>query len=87
MASALAPAVRGACAVALPATARAQTPERIWQVLDSLGIATPQSEFTVEAVWGQLLAGSEKGDRLVFCGSFHTVAGIMTLLDIRPDSP
>lgn len=87
IASVLAPAVRGACAVALPAITRAQTPERIWQVLDSMGIATPQSEFTVEAVWDQLLAGSDKGDRLVFCGSFHTVAGIMTLLDIRPDSP
>ena len=87
MAATLAPAVSGAMAVALPAVARAQSAERIWQVLDSLGVAVSQSEFTVEAVWANLLQRTRPGDRIVFCGSFHTVAGIMSALDYSAFSP
>lgn len=79
---ALVPAVSGAFALALPGIERAETPERVWQVLDSMGIAAAQSEFTVDAVWQQLLAGSRSGDCIVFCGSFHSVAGIMSHLDL-----
>lgn len=87
MVEALAPAVSGAFAVALPGTERAQTPERIWQVLDSLGIAATQSEFTIATVWEQLMAGTKEGDCIVFCGSFHTIAGIMSHLDLSLSAP
>jgi dihydrofolate synthase/folylpolyglutamate synthase len=87
MVEALAPAVSGAFAVALPGTERAQAPERIWQVLDSLGIAAAQSEFTIATVWDQLMAGTKDGDCIVFCGSFHTIAGIMSHLDLSLSTP
>jgi dihydrofolate synthase/folylpolyglutamate synthase len=78
----LAAVVDGAYALAIPGIDRAQTPERIWQVLDSLGLAAAQSEFTIEALWPRLAAGVGAGDRIVVCGSFHTVAGIMAHLDL-----
>jgi dihydrofolate synthase/folylpolyglutamate synthase len=56
-------------------------PERIWQALDEAGIACPQAEFTPAAVWAQLLSRTDAGDRIVVCGSFHSVAGIMQALD------
>ena len=80
MVQALGPAVTGALALALPGIDRARPAEEVWQVLDAMGIAVPQAEFTVEAVWSQLLAHSAPGDRIVVCGSFHTVAGIMAHL-------
>lgn len=80
IAGALAPAVDGACALAIPAIPRAAPPETVWEALDAAGIAIPQSDFTLEAVWAQLLTGTVPGDRIVVCGSFHTVAGIMALL-------
>lgn len=78
----LATAVDGACALAIPGIDRAAAPERIWEALDAEGIAIPQEEFTLERVLAQLLEGTEAGDRLVVCGSFHTVAGIMALLGL-----
>ncbi|MFK8041413.1 bifunctional folylpolyglutamate synthase/dihydrofolate synthase [Congregibacter sp.] len=87
MANALAIAVDGVCALAIPAIDRAADPEEVWQALDGAGIAIPQAEFTAESVWEQLLSGSEVGDRLVICGSFHSVAGIMSVLDIELSSP
>ncbi|MFT4768968.1 MAG: dihydrofolate synthase/folylpolyglutamate synthase [Glaciecola sp.] len=83
MAAALATGVDGACALAIPGIGRAASPEVIWQALDEVGIAIPQGEFSTEAVWAQLLTGSSPGDRLVVCGSFHSVAGIMTLLSLE----
>ncbi|EED33120.1 folylpolyglutamate synthase [gamma proteobacterium NOR5-3] len=83
MASALATGVDGACALAIPGIDRAASPEVIWQALDDVGVAIPQGEFSAEAVWTQLLAGSSAGDRLVVCGSFHSVAGIMSLLKLE----
>jgi dihydrofolate synthase/folylpolyglutamate synthase len=82
MAEQLATAVDGACALAIPGIDRAQAPEVIWQALDDVGIAIPQAEFTAERVWRQLYEGSTAGDRLVICGSFHSVAGIMSLLKL-----
>ncbi|WOJ95690.1 folylpolyglutamate synthase/dihydrofolate synthase family protein [Congregibacter brevis] len=87
MAKALATAVDGVCALAIPAIDRAAAPEEVWQALDRAGIGIPQAEFTAESVWAQLLSGSEVGDRLVICGSFHSVAGIMAVLDIELSSP
>lgn len=80
MAAILARAVDGACAVAIPGIARAAEPETVWRALDAEGIAIAQDDFTFEAVWQQLLGRSSPGDRLVVCGSFHTVAGILALL-------
>lgn len=80
MAACLARAVDGACAVAIPGVARAAEPESVWQALDDEGIAIAQDDFTFEAVWRLLLGRSAPGDRLVICGSFHTVAGILALL-------
>lgn len=82
MAAALAPAVGGAFAVAIPGIARAEQPERVWEVLDSAAVAAAQSEFTVAAVWMQLIGGTQPDDCIVFCGSFHTIAGIMAHLDL-----
>jgi dihydrofolate synthase/folylpolyglutamate synthase len=88
MATALATAVDGAWALALPGVARAEAPERVWQILDSVGIAVQQSDFTAAEVLEQLLAGSSPGDRIVFCGSFHTVAVIMSALGVHsPSAP
>lgn len=87
MATALAAAVDGACALALPGIDRAQAAEAVWRALDSAGVAVAQSEFTVDAVWRQLLAGSAPGDRIVFCGSFHSVAAILNHLDIAAGLP
>ncbi|WOJ94301.1 Mur ligase family protein [Congregibacter variabilis] len=83
MAACLATGVDGACALAIPGIDRAESPEVIWQALDDVGVAIPQREFSADAVWGQLLAGSSPGDRLVVCGSFHSVAGIMSLLNLE----
>lgn len=83
MAKFLATAVDGACALAILGIDRAENPEVIWAALDAEGVAIPQAEFTTEAVWAQLLAGTAPGDRVVVCGSFHTVAGIMALLDLQ----
>lgn len=80
MAARLAPAVDGAWALAIPGIDRAQAPERIWEALDRAGIAAPQKDFTADTVWARLMERSDAGDRLVICGSFHTVAGIMALL-------
>lgn len=80
MAAQLALAVDGAWALAIPGIDRAQSPERIWEALDRVGIASPQADFGAETVWARLMEGSDAGDRIVICGSFHTVAGIMTLL-------
>ncbi|EAQ97842.1 bifunctional folylpolyglutamate synthase/dihydrofolate synthase [Congregibacter litoralis] len=88
MAASLATAVDGACALAIPGIDRAAAPEAVWQALDDVGIAIPQGEFTADAVWSQLLDGSAAGDRLVICGSFYSVAGIMELLNIElPSTP
>ncbi|WP_439100930.1 bifunctional folylpolyglutamate synthase/dihydrofolate synthase [Congregibacter sp.] len=88
MARSLASAVDGACALAIPGIDRAAAPEAVWEALDDLDIAIPQGEFTADAVWRQLLEGSAPGDRLVVCGSFHSVAGIMALLNIElPKTP
>jgi dihydrofolate synthase/folylpolyglutamate synthase len=90
MAETLARGVDGVCALALPAVDRAQSPERIWQVLDSLGAAIPQSDFAIDTVWQQLLRGTQPGERIVVCGSFHCVAGIMAHLELgvpAPDDP
>ena len=76
----LAAAVDGAWALALPGIARAAAPEELWQALDAAGIASAQPEFSLEAVWSQLMAGTAPGDRIVVCGSFYSVAGIMALL-------
>ncbi|MEE4277872.1 MAG: folylpolyglutamate synthase/dihydrofolate synthase family protein [Halieaceae bacterium] len=84
MARSLATCVDGACAVAIPGIERAADPETVWRALDEAGIAIAQSDFSMEAVWRQLQNGSAPGDRLVVCGSFHTVAGILELL--RADS-
>lgn len=83
VAATLATGVDGACALAIPGIDRAASPEVIWQALDDAGVAIPQGEFSAEAVWAQLLAGSSSGDRLVVCGSFHSVAGIMSLLNLE----
>lgn len=83
MARFLATAVDGACALAIVGIDRAASPETVWDALDAVGVAIPQAEFTAEAVWAQLLSGSAPGDRLVVCGSFHTVAGIMSVLDLH----
>ncbi len=80
MAACLARAVDGACAVTIPGVARAAEPEAVWRALDAAGIAIAQDDFTFEAVWQQMLGRSAPGDRLVICGSFHTVAGILALL-------
>jgi dihydrofolate synthase/folylpolyglutamate synthase len=80
MALSLARAVDGACAVALPGTDRAADPDRIWQALDAAGIAIAQADYDVAAVWQTLLAATQPGDRLVVCGSFYTVAGILGFL-------
>ncbi|WP_439107033.1 bifunctional folylpolyglutamate synthase/dihydrofolate synthase [Congregibacter sp.] len=87
MAASLALGVEGACALAIPGIDRAAAPEKIWQILDDAGIAIPQSEFTAEAVWEQWLKASSPGDRLLVCGSFHSVAGIMSALNIELPSP
>jgi dihydrofolate synthase/folylpolyglutamate synthase len=83
MAAYLATAVDGACALAIPGIDRAQSPEVIWQILDDAGVAIPQAEFTSETVWRQLREGSHAGDRIVICGSFHSVAGIMAQLKLE----
>ena len=80
MLSLLATAVDGAWALALPGIARAAAPEDLWQALDAADIASAQPEFSLEAVWSQLMAGTAPGDRIVVCGSFYSVAGIMALL-------
>jgi len=80
MALSLARAVDGACAVALPGIDRAADPERTWQALDAAGIAIAQADFEVAAVWQTLLSATQPGDRLVVCGSFYTVAGILEVL-------
>jgi folylpolyglutamate synthase/dihydropteroate synthase len=59
-------------------------------VLDSLGAAIPQSDFAIDTVWQQLLRGTQPGERIVVCGSFHCVAGIMAHLELgvpAPDDP
>jgi dihydrofolate synthase/folylpolyglutamate synthase len=83
MAAHLATAVDGACALAIPGIDRAQSPEVIWQVLDDAGVAISQAEFTSETVWRQLREGSHEGDRIVICGSFHSVAGIMAQIKLE----
>ncbi|MFT7288849.1 MAG: dihydrofolate synthase/folylpolyglutamate synthase [Halieaceae bacterium] len=87
MATLLATAVDGVCALAISGIDRAESPEVIWAALDAVGIAIAQAEFTVETVWEQLLEGTEAGDRIVVCGSFHTVADIMEYLGPQPAFP
>ncbi|MEM6773496.1 MAG: Mur ligase family protein [Pseudomonadota bacterium] len=84
MAHSLADCVDGACAVAIPGIARAAAPEAVWQALDRAGIAIAQTDFSLAGVWEQLLERTQIGDRIVVCGSFYTVAGILELL--RADS-
>ena len=84
MARSLADCVDGACAVAIPGIARAAAPEAVWQALDQAGIAIAQTDFSLAGVWEQLLSRTQTGDRIVVCGSFYTVAGILELL--RADS-
>ena len=80
MAGQLAEAVDGAWAMAIPSIDRALEPEQVWEALDHAGIAAPQAEFSCESVWERLLEGTGPGDRIIICGSFHTVAGIMAFL-------
>ncbi len=80
MVECLATVVDGACALEIPGIDRAATPDLLWSVLDRAGVAIPQESFAVDAVWQQLLAGTGRGDRIIVCGSFHSVAGIMALL-------
>ncbi|MEO1081599.1 MAG: folylpolyglutamate synthase/dihydrofolate synthase family protein [Pseudomonadota bacterium] len=84
MATSLADCVDGVCAVAIPGIARAAAPEAVWQALDRAGIAIAQTDFSLAGVWEQLLERTQVGDRIVVCGSFYTVAGILALL--RADS-
>jgi dihydrofolate synthase/folylpolyglutamate synthase len=77
----LAGAVDGALALAIPGIDRAERPECIWRALDEAGIACPQAEFSPAAVWEQLMSRTHAGDRIVVCGSFHSVAGIMLALN------
>lgn len=82
----LSEAVSGACALDIPGIDRAETPERLWAALDKAGIAIAQSEFSMASVWARLWSGTDAGDRIVICGSFHTVGnGLAFLLD--RDSP
>ncbi|MEM8491124.1 MAG: folylpolyglutamate synthase/dihydrofolate synthase family protein [Pseudomonadota bacterium] len=83
----LASAVDGAFSMDLPFLERAAKPECVWQALDAAGIAIPQSDFTAEIVWEQLLARTSPGDRVVVCGSFHTVARIIPLVAFSDFSP
>lgn len=85
MTAELARAVDGACALAIPGIDRAQSPEVIWAALDEAGIAIAQAEFSAEAVWEQLLTRTQAGDRIVICGSFHSVAGILAAIGMDPD--
>ena len=82
MARALAGAVDGALALALPGIDRAATPHSVREHLERAGIATPQADTGARAVWQQALAATAAGDRIVVCGSFHSVAGIMELLHL-----
>ncbi|MFK7831124.1 MAG: folylpolyglutamate synthase/dihydrofolate synthase family protein [Congregibacter sp.] len=77
MTQSLARSVDGACALAIVGIDRAQAPERVWEALDTAGIAIVQAEFSAAAVWSQLWAGTGQGDRIVVCGSFYSVAGII----------
>ena len=79
---ALANSIDSACAIALPGTDRALPAEDLWAVLDRASIAVAQPDFSADAVWNQLMKGSHEGDRIVICGSFHTVASIMPLAGI-----
>ncbi|MEO0437210.1 MAG: cyanophycin synthetase [Pseudomonadota bacterium] len=79
---ALEKSVESACAIALPGTDRALPAEELWGVLDQAAIAIPQPDFSADAVWRQLMEGTHEGDRIVICGSFHTVASIMPLAGI-----
>lgn len=81
MVAQLARVVDGACALAIPGIERAADPELLWRSFDCHGIASAQSEFTAERVWEQVISGTSSGDRIVICGSFHSVAGIMPLLN------
>ncbi|MEM6484294.1 MAG: Mur ligase family protein [Pseudomonadota bacterium] len=85
--AALASSVDGAFSLNLPFLDRAEKPESVWQALDAAGIAIPQSDFTAEIVWEQLISGSSPGDRLVVCGSFHTVARIIPLVGPLDSTP
>ena len=80
----LAEVVDGACALEIPGIDRAAHPEELWQQLESYGIASPQSDFSMASVWQQLWDGTQPGDRLVICGSFHSVAGIMQAIADQP---
>lgn len=80
MSESLAAVVDGACALAIPGIDRAQSPERVWEALDLADVAIPQAEFSAQAVWDQVWQGCGVGDRIVVCGSFHSVAGILELL-------
>lgn len=82
MARSLAGAVDGALALALPGTDRAATPESVREHLERAGIATPPADAGAGAVWDRALALTEAGDRIVVCGSFHSVGGIMELLGL-----
>lgn len=76
----LAAGVSGACAMDIPGIDRAESAERLWEMLDAERIAISQSEFSVEAVWTRLWEGTGEGDRIVICGSFHTVANVVSFL-------
>ena len=80
MTQALAAGVDGALALAIPGIERAGAPEAIWEALDKAGIAIAQNGFDANSVLQTLSERTEAGDRLVVCGSFHSVAGIMELL-------
>ncbi|MEM1402443.1 MAG: folylpolyglutamate synthase/dihydrofolate synthase family protein [Pseudomonadota bacterium] len=80
----LAEVADGACALEIVGIERAARAEDLWQHLESHGIATPQSDFSMDAVWRQLWQGTQPGDRLVICGSFHSVAGIMQVISDQP---
>ena len=82
MARALAGAVDGVLALALPDIDRAATPHAVREPLERAGMATPQADTGARAVWQQALAATAAGDRIVVCGSFHSVAGIMELLHL-----
>lgn len=84
MTATLATAVDGALALAIPGIARAAAPESVWEALDEAGVAIPQAEFDAATVLAALQARSDTGDRLVICGSFHSVASIMVLLPAEP---